>query len=167
MTQLATSTHRDGPAPTLGAPPVRIVLLATDLGPASRAATDEAIALAAQLGARLLVTSVVDTGEGGGDGSGRRVDQLRAGREAGAQEVVHEARARGIEAAFLVWEGDPGEAILNAAAAEGADLIVVGSRGRGPVGRLLLGSVSDHIVRHADCPVLVVRGDSEPRKGAT
>lgn len=138
-------------------------MLATDLGPASRPATDEAIALAGQLGARLLVTSVVDTADARGDGAGPRMDQVRAGRESGAQEVVHEARSRGTEAAFLVWEGDPGEAILNAAAAEGADLIVVGSRGRGPVGRLLLGSVSDHIVRHADCPVVVVRGDSERR----
>jgi nucleotide-binding universal stress UspA family protein len=139
-------------------------MLATDLGPASRVAMDEAIALAVQLGARLLVTNVVDTGEAGKDG-GRRVDQVRAGSEAGAQEIVHEARSRGAEATFLVWEGDPGEAILNAAAAEGVDLIVVGSRGRSPVGRLLLGSVSDHIVRHADCPVLVVRADRDQRRG--
>lgn len=139
-------------------------MLATEFGPASRAATDEAIALAAQLGARLLVTSVVDPGAA--DGDGRRVDQVRAGREAGAQEIVREARARGTEATFLVWEGDPGEVILNAAAAEDVDLIVVGSRGRGPVGRLLLGSVSDHIVRHADRPVVVVRGESESRRRA-
>ena len=41
--------------------------------------------------------------------------------------------------------------------AESADLIVVGSHGRGTVGRFLIGSVSDHVVRNAPCPVLVVR----------
>ena len=40
----------------------------------------------------------------------------------------------------------------------GVDLIVVGSRGRSPLKRTLMGSVSDSVVRHAHCPVLVVRG---------
>ena len=63
----------------------------------------------------------------------------------------------GVEVDFLVWEGDPGESILEAAQAERADMIVVGSHGRGAVGRFLIGSVSDHVVRNASCPVLVVR----------
>jgi nucleotide-binding universal stress UspA family protein len=47
--------------------------------------------------------------------------------------------------------------IVSAAEAEHADMIVVGSHGRGAVGRLFLGSVSEHVVRNAPCPVLVVR----------
>jgi nucleotide-binding universal stress UspA family protein len=47
---------------------------------------------------------------------------------------------------------------VEASVAEAADLIVVGTHGRGRVGRLVLGSVSDHVVRHAPCPVLIVRG---------
>jgi nucleotide-binding universal stress UspA family protein len=140
---------------------IRTVMLATDLGPASAAATEQAIAMAAQLGARLLVTSVVDPALPREERSRPRVDQVRAGREDGVQDVVHRARRRGVDTTFLVWEGPPGDAILNAAAAEDVDLIIVGSRGRGTVGRLLLGSVSDHVVRHAECPVLVVRNESE------
>ena len=41
----------------------------------------------------------------------------------------------------------------------GAGLIVMGSRGRGGVRRALMGSVSDSVVRHAHCPVLVIRGE--------
>jgi nucleotide-binding universal stress UspA family protein len=63
----------------------------------------------------------------------------------------------GVAVSFLIWEGEPGESIVDAAIAERADLIVVGSHGRGAVGRFLIGSVSDHVVRHAPCPVLVVR----------
>lgn len=44
------------------------------------------------------------------------------------------------------------------AAAEGADLLVVGSRGHGELAEALLGSVSQHCVHHASCPVVVIRG---------
>ena len=74
-----------------------------------------------------------------------------------AQALVARGRSAGVAVDFLVWEGDPGEAIIEAATAESADLIVVGSHGRGTVGRFLIGSVSDHVVRNAQCPVLVVR----------
>ena len=71
-------------------------------------------------------------------------------------------REEGIDVSFLVWTGDPGDVIVEAAEAEHADMVLVGSHGRGPVGRLLLGSVSEFVVRNAPCPVLVVR----PREGA-
>ncbi len=137
---------------------VRRVLLATDFAPVSNAATDEAIEAAARLGAALLVLSVVDPGAlrlpGGSYGS--RVDQVRARLEASAQAIVERARDRGIAANFLIWEGEPAEAILEAAQAESADLIVLGSHGRGPLGRLLFGSVSERVGREARCPVVVV-----------
>jgi len=51
--------------------------------------------------------------------------------------------------------------ILRVAEEIGAGLIVIGSRGRGGVRRALMGSVSDSVVRHAHCPVLVVRHEKE------
>ena len=51
--------------------------------------------------------------------------------------------------------------LLEAAAAWHIDLIVMGTHGRGGVKRLLLGSIADHVVRHARCPVVTVRGPSE------
>lgn len=135
------------------------VVLATDLTAASAAATDEAFELAHRLGAALLVVSVIDPGSlrlPGGRWT-ERVDQVRARREAAAEHLVERGLGLGVPVECLVWVGDPGEAIVDAADAEDADLIVVGSHGRSGVGRVLLGSVSDFVVRHANCPVLVVR----------
>jgi nucleotide-binding universal stress UspA family protein len=53
--------------------------------------------------------------------------------------------------------GLPAEALLQAA--EGADMLVVGSRGAGGFKRLLLGSVSTQVTRHASCPVVVIPAD--------
>jgi nucleotide-binding universal stress UspA family protein len=151
---------RNGPEPSA---PVPKVLLATDLSPTSRPATDEAFAAARRLGAHLLVVSIIDTTSLRLPG-GRfnvRVDQVRSRREAAAQELVQRGRRESVRVTFLVWEGDPGDSILEAARAEAADMIVLGSHGRGPIGRLLLGSVSQHVVRHARVPVVVVPRDAD------
>jgi nucleotide-binding universal stress UspA family protein len=67
-------------------------------------------------------------------------------------------RAVGASAAQLHQRfGRPDEEIISLAEELGARLIVLGSRGRGGVRRALMGSVSDSVVRHAHCPVLVVR----------
>jgi nucleotide-binding universal stress UspA family protein len=140
------------------------LLLATDLSEVSTAATEEALELARRLGAELLVVSVIDPGSlllpGGRYNA--RVDQVRERRESAAQALVERGRTAGIAVSFLIWEGDPGDMIVSAADAEHADMIVVGSHGRGAVGRFFLGSVSDFLVRHAPVPVLVVRqGDRD------
>lgn len=60
-----------------------------------------------------------------------------------------------VEVRPKVVEGHPAEVLLDASA--GADLLVVGSRGHGSFVEALLGSVSQHIVHHALCPVVVIR----------
>jgi nucleotide-binding universal stress UspA family protein len=154
MTAVAFGTARPAPPPR-----VRKLLLATDLSEASTAATEEAFELAGRLGASLLIVSVIDPGSLRLPG-GRyhaRMDQVRARREALAQALVERGREEGVAVSFLVWDGDPGDMIVSAAEAEHADMVIVGSHGRGAVGRLFIGSVSEHVVRHAPCPVLVVR----------
>lgn len=157
---MTTMAHETGslPLPRFGK-----LLLATDLSAASAAATDQAFELAARLGAPLLIVSVIDPGQLrlSGGRSGQRIDQVRAQREEVVQDLVERGRHVGVTVSFLIWQGDPGEAIVEAATAERADLIVVGSHGRSGVGRFLIGSVSDYVVRHAPCPVLVVRRGSE------
>jgi len=137
-------------------PRVETILLATDLTGASSAATEHAIDLAVRLDVKLLVVTVLEPAKVAS--AGRRGDRdPRDVRAREAQAVVNRARAEGADARFLLWEGEPGDGIVAAADAEGADLIVVGTHGRSTVGRFLLGSVSDHVVHRAGCPVLVVR----------
>ena len=65
--------------------------------------------------------------------------------------------ASDVQVRSLVAEGNPARVLLDAAA--GADLMVVGSRGHGGFAEALLGSVSQHCVHHAPCPVVVIRGE--------
>ena len=135
------------------------VLLATDLEAASRAATDQAIELAVSLRSRLLILNVVDLRRGRSIAGGGRIRPVeeRETRALIVRDIVQRARAAGADATFLVWDGDVADSIVAAAEAEGADLIVVGTRGRAGVERSILGSVSDQVIRHAHCPVMVVR----------
>ena len=138
---------------------VRRILLATDLSGASEGATRQAIDLARDLGATLLIVSVIDPGvHGAAGGRVERMDQRRRARETAAQEIVLRGRQAGVAVSFMIWEGEPGPSIVDAATSEQVDMVIVGSHGRGPMGRLLIGSVSEHVVRNAPCPVLVVRG---------
>jgi len=156
MTALPMSSAQARPHQMGG---IRRILLATDLSPASEGAAVQALDLAHDLGADLLIVSVIDPRSLRLPGGrfGVRVDQVRSSRETAAQDLVSRGRAAGVRVNFLIWDGDPGESIVDAARSEQVDLVVVGSHGRGSVGRFLIGSVSDHVVRHAHCPVLVVR----------
>ena len=148
---------------------VRRILLATDLGPTSVLATDWAFDLAVRNDAALLVVSVIDPRELTlPSGAFRaRVDQVRERREAAAQALVTRGRRTGVPVEFLVWTGEPGESIVAAAEAEDVDLLLVGAHTRGTLSRLVMGSVSEFVSRHAPCPVLIVRAIPDARRASS
>ena len=94
--------------------------------------------------------------------AGRRVrDVYREAAEwAGRHLDAFSARARsaGLDVRAEVCSGVPHREIVARARALRADLIVMGTQGRGGLERSLLGSVADRVVRTAPCPVLTVRG---------
>lgn len=69
---------------------------------------------------------------------------------------AHQAQALGIKTEFTQEFGSPGPVICQLAKTWGADLILVGSHGRQGLGEMLLGSVSNYVVHHATCSVMVV-----------
>ena len=148
------------PQPAADTPPlgIRRLLLATDLSFASERAADEAIRMAVESDAELVVLSVIDPGRLRLPGGVflRRLDQERSRIEASVQQLVGRARRAGASATFLVWEGDPADAILAASEAEAVDAIVLGSHGRGLLGRLVLGSTSARVSEQATCRVIVI-----------
>ncbi len=84
-------------------------------------------------------------------------DLQEAAEKTLADEVSEVIGARtDIKVQSQAIEGNPAQVLLEAAA--DADLLVVGSRGHGGFAGALLGSVSQHCVHHANCPVLVIRG---------
>jgi nucleotide-binding universal stress UspA family protein len=136
---------------------VQRLLLAVDLTEASKRAADEAIRLVVEADASLVVLSVVEHRNlrlpGGRT---RRIDEERVRLETGVVSIVARARAFGVDATYLIWEGDPADAIVEASITEGVDLIVLGSRRRTDIRRLILGSVSSAVSRAARCRVVVV-----------
>lgn len=93
------------------------------------------------------------------------LDELESYLEGQSNQIANRAfeqlKEAGITAHTVVIKGDPGYSIVNAADEHQCDLIVMGSRGLGPIQRFLLGSVSNYVVNHAKCPVLIVPTASE------
>lgn len=74
--------------------------------------------------------------------------------------VLAESRSEGIEIRRTLLKGRPADTLIKVAT--GADMLVVGNRGRGGFIGLKLGSVSQQVAHHATCPVVIVRTDLDP-----
>ena len=136
------------------------VLIGYDGSPQSKKALEYGIDFAMHAGAELTIVTVfskVPSYIGSPqyeDVMGRIADEARRAAEMAAEQ----ARACNVEKVNVeVLEGSPAERLLALAEARGCDCIVVGSRGRGEMAGLLLGSVSDRLAHHARVPVLIVR----------
>ncbi len=141
------------------------IVVGVDGSEGSRAALALAAREASLRKARLRVVVVWEvpaTAYGGGFAlvDSNAFDPLRTQSEKLADESLATVRTShpSVDCEAVVLEGQPAEALLGAAA--DAALIVVGSRGLGGFKRLVLGSVSDQVVHHAGCPVLVVHGST-------
>ena len=86
---------------------------------------------------------------------------VRQEAESHLQARQGELRQQGFKVRTLVGDVSPAESIIDAAAAEDVDLIVMSTHGRGGLARWTFGSVADKVARHSPCPVLLVRQDLE------
>jgi nucleotide-binding universal stress UspA family protein len=137
--------------------PIRTILHPTDFSERSEFAFGLACALARDYGARLTLMHVAEppmafVGEGGLllpaavdlEAVQQRLQQLQPGDPTLAVE-------------YRLVQGDAATQILGAAGETKCDLIVLGTHGRTGLGRLLLGSVAEQVVRKAPCPVVTVK----------
>lgn len=136
----------------------RKILVGYDGSAASRKAFETALELAEKDGAELYVLSVARPPEVGDDVETEAViENSRHYHRRMLAELKSSVAARGVKTHFEVAVGHPAEQIIFDADRHGADLIVVGHRGRSNLARFLLGSVSKQVVQYADRAVLVVR----------
>ena len=146
----------------------RDVLVPTDGSEAVEPAIEQALNVAEAFDATFHALNVADVRSFADDefGPGMGVDDgvLQALEEQGERatdDLADRAARRNLAVEADVVIGTPATAIREYADEQGADLIVMGTHGRTGLDRVLLGSVTEKVVRSADCPVLTVRRDGE------
>ena len=137
----------------------KAIVIGTDGSETAGQALEQACGLAKSVGASLHVVSAYDpvggakVGEEGLEVSVTPTFEV----EAVLQAAAGKGNADGVEVETYARRGDPSDAILDVAEEQGADLIIVGSKGMRGAKRFLLGSVPDKISHHAPCSVMIVR----------
>jgi universal stress protein A len=140
----------------------RKILCALDFSEVSRAALREAAELSAKFGAELTLVHVAQGLSLSGLSEQIADERVLPSRQALERQLLaewkDEAWRRSERPVHSVWsEGTPWEQIVVHAREGNFDLIVVGSHGRTGLKHALVGSVAENVVRHAPCPVFVVR----------
>ncbi|MCW8084913.1 universal stress protein [Sabulicella glaciei] len=126
----------------------RLILLATDLSCRCDRALDRAVLLAQQWRAKLLVVHVLEGTEP------RDPPPLDLAR----RQVEADLEGRSVEWELALERGEPAEAILRQAQAQGAGLIVTGVARRDPLGESTLGAIVEQLAKQAPIPLLAVKG---------
>jgi len=139
------------------------IIVPTDFSSCSEEAWRLAQRLAGMSGAELVLTHVLTEAPLFREGpfimpKVREVfEAARSFADAALEEWAAKARAEGLSARAALRSGVAYQEIVALAGDERADLIVIGTHGRGGIDRALLGSVADRVIRLAPCPVLSVR----------
>ena len=140
------------------------VLVPTDGSPGTSRVLTHAVELAAQFDATLHGLCVLDEGKRGFDG-GISVEEFDADQKARAERTVKRVEKRGadggVDTETAIEEGTPHEAIVDYIDREDVDVVVMGTHGRSGVDRVLLGGVTERVVRLAPVPVLTVALETE------
>ncbi len=140
----------------------KIIVVGVDGSTQSRHAAAVAAAMAASMSAALHIVTIVRPPEGwwGVVGSPPTAtalgNTLSEARTEILDSIISEIDLDGVDYETVEDIGDPGRMLVDYATSAGADVLIIGKRGAGPIERLLLGSVANHVVHDAQCPVLVV-----------
>ena len=135
----------------------RPIVVGIDGSPDAARALDWAIAEATRRDLPLLLVHGVEVGAAAASpyGTGMVLEQLEEAGQTVLAAAVAYAVERGVEADARMEIGSAAHSLIEAS--RGAELVVVGNRGHGGFVGMLLGSVSNAVVHHAHCPVVVLR----------
>lgn len=138
--------------------PYGTILAGVDGSDAARRAAAHALYLSRALGSKLLVLYVVDTHstQALGVHYHEAVQELRASGQTAIDEVLDQARELSVNAEAIIADGSPGQQICQVARERQVDLVVMGAKGKSALEEMLLGSVSNFVLHHAQRPLLVV-----------
>ena len=141
---------------------VQHVLVPIDFSDTADRALEYAIALAQQLQARLTLLHVFDLtpltmGDAATGVPVTAVHELEIEVQQLLQESLERVQRAGLQGESLLVQGTPTQTIIDTAGEQGVDLIIMGTHGRTGLMHLLMGSVSEQVVRRAPCPVLTLR----------
>ena len=144
---------------------IKRILHATDFSKASARALQEAVKLAKENSARLLVVHVIEPTPyvAGGEFGGAEIymkleDATKRNAQSSMSKLMQRLKRLQIKAESLLLRGAAHEQIVKAAKSKKADMIVIGTHGRTGLSKLFLGSVACKVVSLATCPVMTVRG---------
>jgi nucleotide-binding universal stress UspA family protein len=133
------------------------ILFATDGSKYSENAANKAIDFAKSYGSEIKVISVVDVTDEFMARAPSAVEDLVKKAKEIVEDVREKASSKGIKTEGIVREGDAYKVIVNVAKKQKANAVIMGSHGRTGLKRLLMGSVTERVIGHAPCPVLVVK----------
>ncbi|MCZ0717994.1 universal stress protein [Aerococcus kribbianus] len=133
------------------------ILVPIDGSEAAYTAFQEAIRIAKLNDASLIIYNAVDDfiRYGNVEYSTHLFEYSRNVADENMQKYQAEADQAGVDAQSKIEKGDPRRGILEEAQASDVDLIVIGSTGKSNIERVMMGSVSEYVVRHAKCNVLI------------
>jgi nucleotide-binding universal stress UspA family protein len=137
---------------------IRRILHPTDFSDEAAVAFRLACSLAKEHRAELLVLHVIPPPVAWGEEVARRDPDSYEEQLWNEYLLPMQSSEPGVVLTRRMEEGVPEEVIVRVAAEWGSDLIVLGTHGRQGLSRLLLGSVAEHVLRIAPCPVLTIRG---------
>ena len=134
------------------------ILVAVDGSESASKAFRRAVYLAQKCNSKLDLVHVVQC-EVGGDSANtfEIIEQLKDRAKKMLEEYRIEAAKNNVPIQITIMQGDPAKVIIELAKAKSYDLIIMGTRGRSSFKELLIGSVSQKVMHHASCPVMVVR----------
>jgi nucleotide-binding universal stress UspA family protein len=137
------------------------ILLPTDGSAGTEDAVDQAFALAESYDATIHALYVIDLKEVNAIehtfDTTMYTEKFRAEGESILEELSQRGADAGVDVVTVIREGIPHEVILEYSDEEAVDLVVMGTHGRTGLGRYLLGSVTEKVVRLSDVPVLTTR----------